>query len=407
VVIVIDPQIAGISGDMILSCLVDMGANKQKIISGLQSCVKYLPNSKILKIDFITKKKHGIQASQMVLEIKESVKERKGIEIKEAITKSTHHLSLSSNAKKFADSCIDTLISAESEIHGEPIESVHFHEASSIDTLVDIVGTAIALDDLAFFEEEITVMPVAVGGGSVSFSHGTVSNPASAILEIFKNKDILISGGKTNDELTTPTGASILVNLKNTSNKFYPAMKVDSIGYGAGSKDFEDFANVLKIVKGTSNSVLLDSVKVLETNVDDISGEVLGNLIERLTSSGAKDVSVYTGITKKGRPTYLIRVICDSQNLIDLRDLLFLETRTLGIRVLDNERYKLPRRLHEITVKLYNKEFSIKYKLSEFQGKSNFKIEFDNLKQVSENLNLSLNETEKLIRKEIEKIDKK
>ena len=281
-VLVIDPQIAGVSGDMILCSLVDLGADKNKIINGIKQSEKFFSNSSIKKIDFQKIQKHGIQAIQLILEVEEDVAERKGSEIKKAITDSVQDIGLSEKAKIFSESCIDTLISSESKIHGIPEDSVHLHEVSSIDTFVDIVGITIALEDLELFDEKILCLPISVGGGNVTFSHGTMSNPASAILEIFKNSNLIIKGNSANEELTTPTGACILLNLTNNSMGYYPSMKIVSIGYGAGKKDFETFSNVLKIVRGSGNNFDIDSVKILETNVDDVSGEILGNLIEKI-----------------------------------------------------------------------------------------------------------------------------
>ncbi len=401
-VVVIDPQIAGISGDMLLCSLVDLGANKVKILNGIKLSEKFLPNSIIKQIDFRKIEKHGIEATALFLEIDENVHERKGIEIKKAITDSTKEIGLSNRAKIFAESCIDTLISSESKIHGISVDSVHFHEASSIDTLIDIVGIAIAIDDLGMFDEEIICMPIAVGGGNVTFSHGTMSNPASAILEILKNSRLSIHGGQVKDELTTPTGASILVNLSKTSMDYYPSMQITSIGYGAGKKDFAEFSNVLKIVKGTQkNNFQLDSVKILETNVDDVSGEIMGNLIEKIMNNGAKDVSIYHGITKKGRPTNLISVICDDASIHEIMDILVIETGTLGIRVTTSNRFIVPRTTHDVKLILDGKEFVVKYKVSSFKGKNNFKIEFDDLKSIANTLNKSIKEAESLIRKEI------
>ncbi len=404
-VLVIDPQIAGISGDMLLCSLVDLGANKVKIINGIKLSEKFLSNSIIKQIDFKKIDKHGIDATALFLEIDETVHERNGIEIKNAIINSTKEIGLSNRAQIFAESCIDTLISSESKIHGISIDSVHFHEASSIDTLIDIVGTAIAIDDLGLFDEEIICMPVAVGGGNVTFSHGTMSNPASAILEILKNSKLSIHGGQVKDELTTPTGVSILVNLSKTSMDYYPSMQITSIGYGAGKKDFDEFSNVLKIVKGTQkNNFQLDSVKILETNVDDISGEIMGNLIEKIMTKGAKDISIYHGITKKGRPTNLISVICDDASMYEIMDTLVTETGTLGIRVTTSNRFIVPRTSYTAKLIIDGKKFVVTYKVSLFKGKNDFKIEFDDLKLIANTLNKSIKETESLIRKEIMQI---
>jgi len=404
-VVVIDPQIAGISGDMLLCSLVDLGADKNKIIDGVKQSEKFFSNSSIKKINFQKIQKHGIEAVQLILEVKEDVHERKGSEIKKAITDSIKSIGLSEKAKSFSESCIDTLISSESKIHGIPEDSVHFHEASSIDTLVDIVGITIALEDLELFDEKILCLPISVGGGSVTFSHGTMSNPASAILEIFKNSNFMIKGNSANEELTTPTGACILVNLANNAVEYYPSMKVDAIGYGAGQKDFETFSNVLKIVRGSENNFEIDSVKILETNVDDVSGEILGNLIEKIMKKGAKDVSIYHGITKKGRPTNLVSVICSDENVEEIVDTIVLETGTLGIRISESNRFIVPRTIHTVSLTLNGKSFQVNYKKSIFKGKTDFKIEFDDLKNISYTINKSIKETESLLRKEIEKLE--
>lgn len=404
-VIVIDPQIAGISGDMLLCSLVDLGADKEKIISGVKKSEKFLSFSTIKKIDFQKIQKHGIQSTQLILELDEDTPKRKGSEIKQAILDSVKILELSEKGKSFAESCIETLIVSESKIHGIPKESVHFHEASSIDTLIDIVGITIALDDLKFFDEKILCLPISVGGDSVTFSHGTMSNPAAAILEIFKNSNLIIKGNNAKTELTTPTGACILVSLTNNAVDFYPSMKIDSIGYGAGQKEFETFSNVLKIVKGSENNFEIDSVKILETNVDDVSGEILGNLIEKIMKKGAKDVSIYHGITKKGRPTNLVSVICDNVTVDEIVDTLVLETGTLGIRISESNRFVVPRSIHDVSLMINDQSFKVHYKKSSFKGKTDFKIEFDDLRTISDSIGKSIKETDSILRQEIKKLE--
>ena len=404
-VIVIDPQIAGISGDMLLSSLVNLGADKNKIIEGIEKSQKFLPDSTIKKIDFQKIQKRGIESTQLILEINENVSERKGIEIKKAIVNSANELRLSTKAKTFAESCINTLISSESKIHGISEDSVHFHEASSIDTLIDIVGITIALEDLKLFEEKIVCLPVSVGGGTVTFSHGTMSNPASAILQIFKNSNLNIQGNNAKEELTTPTGACILVNLTNNPIEHYPSMNVSSIGYGAGQKNFDAFSNVLKIIQGKENNSEMDSVKILETNIDDISGEILGHLIEKIMEQGAKDVSIYPGITKKGRPTNLVCVICDDTKVDVIVDTLISETGTLGIRISNSNRLIVPRTNHSFSLTFEGKAFEVNYKKSHYKGKSHFKIEFEDLKNISNVVDKSIVDVELFLRREIEKME--
>ena len=405
-VIVIDPQIAGVSGDMLLSSLIDLGADKNEIIEGIKKSEKFLSNSTIKKIDFQKIQKYGIESTELVLEIDENISKRKGIEIKKAILDSVNELNLSIKAKTFAESCINSLISSESKIHGIDEDSVHFHEASSIDTLIDIVGVTIACENLKLFEEKIVCLPVSVGGGTVSFSHGTMSNPASAILQIFKNSNLNIQGNDSKEELTTPTGACILTNLTNNSIKYYPSMNITSIGYGAGQKNFDTFSNVLKIIQGIENNSRKDLVKILETNIDDVSGEILGHLIEKIMDKGAKDVSIYPGITKKGRPTNLVCVICDESIVETIIDTLVLETGTLGIRISDSNRIIVPRTNHSFSLTFDDKSFEVNYKKSSYKGKTHFKIEFDDLKNISNSLDKSIIDVEAFLRKEIEKRDR-
>jgi len=403
-VFVIDAQVAGISGDMLLCSLVNIGANKSKIIDGIRSAESLCKGVKVKKIDFVEVKKNSLQATELLLDIDDDVHERKGIEIKEIIVKSAGQLKISESAKTFAVKSIETLIHAESKIHGEPEDSVHFHEAASFDTVVDLLGTAIALDDLGCFDDDIVVTPVAIGGGTVTFSHGTSSNPAYAILEIFRESGIITVGGNVKDELTTPTGASMLVNLVKECSEFYPPMKIQSIGYGAGQKDFEGFSNVLKIVRGVPSTKLqLDTVKILETNVDDVSGEVLGNMIEKIMAHGAKDVTISSAITKKGRPTNLVSVICDSDTMDSIMDLLVTETGTLGIRVRTSERYIVPRAVKMLSVNIQGQSFDVRYKIRDLNNGSHFKIESDDIKEISGVLSISFKETEELLNQEIRK----
>jgi len=403
-VFVIDAQVAGISGDMLLSSLVNIGANKSKIIDGIRSAESLCKDVKIKKIDFVEVKKNSLQATELLLEIDDDVHERKGIEIKEIIEKSTEKLTISESAKTFAIKSIETLIRAESKIHGEPEDSVHFHEAASFDTIVDILGTAIALDDLGCFDDDIVVTPVAIGGGTVTFSHGTSSNPAYAILEIFRESGIITVGGNVKEELTTPTGASMLVSLVKECSEFYPPMKIQSIGYGAGQKDFEGFSNVLKIVRGIASTKLqLDTVKILETNVDDVSGEVLGNMIEKIMAQGAKDVTISSAITKKGRPTNLVSVICDSDTMNSIMDLLVTETGTLGVRIRTSERYIVPRAVKTVSVNIHGQSFDVRYKTRDLNNGSHFKIESDDIREISIALSISFKDTEELLNQEVRK----
>src|SRR6267143_1119235 len=402
-VLIIDPQVAGISGDMLLSALINIGANKSKVINGIHTSENYLPGSKIQKADFEKIIKHGTEATQLILDIKENTRERRGTDIQECILLTSDKIGLSEQAKVFAKESIRSLIKAESKIHGEPVESVHFHEASSIDTVVDIIGSAIALDDLNFFSEEIITMPVAVGAGTLTFSHGVVSNPASAILEIFRNSDIVISGGQVKEELTTPTGASLLVNLAGSCSEFYPSIRVKSIGYGAGKKNFDGFPNVLKIVQAEkTDQFQQDTVQILETNLDDVSGEVLGHMIDKVIAKGAKDVTVAPAITKKGRPTNLVSIICDTSSVNTVLDTLISETGTLGIRIRSSARFVVPRVTISVPVIIHGKSFTVRCKIvKNLDIVKHFKVEALDVQSVADSLSVSFKDANEFIRTEI------
>lgn len=405
-VLIIDPQIAGISGDMLLSALVNLGANKEKILSGVLKSEKYFKDSKILTIKFEDKPKNGIMATHLILNLEENIHERKGIELLEGIKKICEENTLSSQAKEFAIKTIQNLIYAESKIHNQPFSSVHFHEAASLDTVIDILGVAIALDDLNLFQEKIMALPICVGSGSVTFSHGTISNPAAAILEILKETDLYVIGNDANSELATPTGVSILVSLGALPIRSYPLIKIESIGYGAGQKEFNKFSNVLKIVKGTEPNTK-SSLTMLQTNVDDVSGEVLGNLVEKLTALGANDVSIIQAIGKKNRPMNIISIMCDSSKSDLFSNILIKETGTLGVRICPIERLVVNREHAEFNFQIQGKNFLIRYKIASHNNHQWVKLEFDDLKKVSEDLGIPIKEIDSIIKSRLREKNEK
>lgn len=400
---VIDSQVAGIAGDMLMSSLVDAGASKDKVIDAIFACQNFLKGSKITKASFEKAISHGFSAMRLKLACKDSVHERKGAEMYRALAACCDSLGLEQRAKVFALESLKTIISAEAKIHGEDFDSVHLHEASSIDTLADLAGCATALQDLKLFDAKIFSTKVAVGGGVLRFSHGTVPNPASAILEIFRGRQFVLSGGPLEEELTTPTGAAMLVNLAQGSTDYYPSISPEKIGYGAGTKKFEGFANVVRVLIGTSSAVAAkDTVCVVETNVDDTSGEVIGNLVERLTEV-CKDVTVISGITKKSRPTYLIRIISDQAQLNSVLEILFSESGTLGARVQEVERFVLPRATLTVPVSINGSTFNVHVKVAkDSAGRiTNVKPEFEDVKIIASRCQIPVKRAMELVNAEI------
>lgn len=388
-VAVIDSQVAGIAGDMLMSAFVDAGASGRKVSDAIFACQDHLKGSKISKVKFAKVKSHGFSATRLQLSCKDSVRERKGTEMQRALARCCDAIGLDNRAQVFALESLRTIISAEAKIHGEDFGSVHLHEASSIDTLADLVGCAVALQDLGLFGARIFSTSVAVGGGLLKFSHGTIPNPAAAILEIFRGRKFVLAGGQDDGELTTPTGAAMLVNLaQDGSTSYYPSLAPEAVGYGAGKKEFEGFPNVVRLVIGSSKIVSetsKDTVCVVETNIDDASGEIIGNLVERL-SDITKDVTVIPGITKKSRPTFLIRIISEKAQLDDVLEVLFSESGTLGARTQEVERYILPRAIITVPVSIDGNTFKVHVKVtrSSATGKiTNAKPEFEDIKIIA------------------------
>ncbi len=383
--VIIDCRSAGISGDMFLSALIDLGADPERVIEAIKTIestgeygeieVKikdvYRRGIQAKSISITTEKVHGIRGGEIIKIVEEGVKK----------------LNLSDDAFRFASGTIRTLIETEARIHGRKIEDVHLHEAGQIDTPADIIGAAAALDDLDLFDAKVYSTPVAVGGGLLKFSHGIMSSPAPATLEILKSRKAPIIGGPVASELTTPTGAAIIVNLTDEYTQFYPPIKPSGIGYGAGKRDLKDMPNILRIITGEPLGYHLprDEVSVIETNLDDISGEVIGHLINELLVKGARDVNVIPIFTKKNRPGYMLKVIADIEDAEELSRTIIEETGSLGVRIQRCERRILNRESVPIKVRIFDVEDTIKIKVSmDSEGRVlQIKPEYEDVKRLA------------------------
>jgi pyridinium-3,5-bisthiocarboxylic acid mononucleotide nickel chelatase len=387
---IIDSQVSGISGDMLLSSLVDAGADKRKILNAIWDCQNFLDGTRLLDADFLSTFSHGFRTTIFRLKYKDNTCQRKGMEMYRSLASCCNSLDLEQRAKTFALESLKTLVMAEAIIHGEDFSSVHLHESSSIDTFADLVGCATALQDLKLFQSKILSTKIAIGGGVVKFSHGIISNPTNAILEIFKNKRFSLIGGQVDQEITTPTGAAMLVNLASESINHYPSFAPEKIGYGSGHKKFKEIPNFLKIVIGKASfltEVNTDTIYLMETNIDDVSGELIGNLIEQLTQAKARDVIAIPGISKKSRPAYLIRVISDQVHKDNILETIFRESGTMGVRIQEVQRVIASRAIVIVPVKLNNNNhhFNIHVKIAkDSNGKTiSIKPEFDDIKNIA------------------------
>jgi pyridinium-3,5-bisthiocarboxylic acid mononucleotide nickel chelatase len=251
---------------------------------------------------------------------------------------------ISDGAKKTAIAIFEALGAAEAKIHGSDIESVHFHEVGAVDAMVDIVCAAVGAEALGV--DEIVGSPLNVGGGTVKCAHGTLPVPAPATLELLKDAPVYSSGLQF--ELVTPTGAAIVKTLVKRFAAF-PEMKVEKIGYGAGSRDFPGQANVVRLTIGEVQPTLAakvseETVTVLEANLDDLNPQVLGYVMDRLLEEGALDAFGVPVQMKKGRPGMVLTVLCRPEDAAKFTQLLFTETSTLGVRRREERRLALARR---------------------------------------------------------------
>lgn len=389
-IVMIDAQVAGVAGDMFLGALLDLGADAAKVTSAIKSLEREEFGYKNVVVEIQRVMRKGFRATK--IDVTADGKNRKdGNELIQIVEKAAENLKLTPKARQFASNVIHTIVEVEGKLHGHDgahLDDAHLHEVGLVDTAAEIIGSAVALDDLGFFDAKIISTPVSVGGGLFTFSHGTVSAPSPATLSIFQSHNFLFKGGPVESELATPTGASIIVNLASEVSRFYPEMTPIKIGYGAGSKEFPEIANLLRITLGIppDNGFVEDQIAVLETNIDDVSGEIIGHSIDRLLAEGAKDVSIIPMYTKKNRPGQIIKVITDQKEAQRLSRVLVDETGTLGVRVYYCERHIVTRESNSVDVTVGGVKESVKVKISRDSsgGIVRIKPEFEDLKLLSE-----------------------
>ncbi len=366
-----DAQVAGISGDMLLCALVDMGADRSRVVGAVRGADESSGRRAVERMEFVRAVRRGTAATGLVLELGGDVRGRAGKALAGDVAAGCAGAGLSGPASEFAASAAGFLVAAESAVHGAPAGSVRLHEAAGFDTIADIVGTAAALEDLGLLGEEAVCTPVAVGGGTVSFSHGVAPNPAPAVLEALRDAGIAVRGTPAGRELATPTGACLLRALAPACVRFYPEMTARAVGYGAGAADPEGFANVLRLVRGERTAAAPpppgagmeeDEVAVLETNLDDVTGEELAHAMEALAEAGALDVTAAPAVGKKGRPAHAVAVMCEPDSAARLAGALMEQTGTLGVRVRVSRRLKSGRRSGTGTVRAGGAEFEVSLK---------------------------------------------
>jgi hypothetical protein len=324
-IMVIDPQNAGIAGNMLVGAMIDLGVNLEEVQDIMEHYASFFGE---IKVDIKKISKSGITATYVDVECQD----KEPIKYEELISrlKDITHENVTPDMLELAGNVFKTLAEAESIVHGISLEDAHFHEVGAADAVADVMGAVYSFHQLQLHTQKTYGMPVALGGGRVESSHGPLSVPAPATLEILKG--VPTFGGPVNFELTTPTGAALLKNMVDEFLSFYPMLINEKVGYGAGKLNLA-FPNTLRVLTGDA-PMGTDKVSILETNLDNISGEVLGHSFSNLLEAGALDVTIIPTMNKKNRPGHLLRVITRPEDSSTVSEAIIRETGTLGVRVL-------------------------------------------------------------------------
>ena len=327
---------SGISGDMTLGALFGAGVPTDPVLAGIAS----LGLPILIRVDKV--RKAGFAATQVEIETPPQNAHRHLADIERIVSAGN----LTAKQRQLALDIFRRLAKAEATVHGSPPEMVHFHEVGALDSIADIVGAAIGLDLLGV--DKFTSGSVPTGKGTVKCAHGVMPVPTPGTAELLRG--VPLRPFDVAGELTTPTGAAILTTVV-TEWTDTPRMTIEKIGVGAGQKDFASHPNILRLFVGTALETKaglagadVDRIWVLETNLDDVPGEVIGHTIELLLEAGALDTYTMPLGMKKNRPGVLLGVLASEERIAVLEEIVFRETRTFGIRRHSVERDKLHRR---------------------------------------------------------------
>ena len=326
---------AGASGDMILGAMVAAGVDPRVLSAQLE-----LLSVRGFKVDFATVNRSGISATHARVHTAEEHAHRHLSDILKIINDSR----LSDNVKERAAGIFSRLAEAEAYVHNEPMDHVHFHEVGALDAIVDVVGASICFELLGI--ERFVSSPLHVGSGTVEMDHGRFPVPPPAVVELLKGAPVYATDIK--GELVTPTGAAIIATVCDEFGAL-PRMTLLSTGYGAGTREYEKFPNVLRVLIGEdsgtpdSGSVKGEQLWMIETNIDDLSPQIFGHIMDIALELGALDCYFTPIQMKKNRPAILLSVLCREADREKLSELIFKETTTLGLRSYQVERRALER----------------------------------------------------------------
>ncbi|UCC43147.1 MAG: nickel pincer cofactor biosynthesis protein LarC [Candidatus Zixiibacteriota bacterium] len=358
---------AGASGDMILGALIDAGLESDALIRELAKL-----NLSGYRIASEKVTKNGISGTRVQVETEEQKAHRHLQDIMNIIDGSE----LSPAIKDRSKAVFQRLAEAEARVHNTSPDHIHFHEVGALDAIVDIVGAVVGLDLLGI--EAVHASPMHVGTGYVDCQHGRIPVPSPATMELLRGIPVVSTGIEA--ELTTPTGAAILTTLSESFGSM-PSMSVGRAGYGAGQRDLE-IPNLLRVVVGQTHAAgdVTDMVDLIETNIDDMSPELVGHVSECLMKAGALDVYVTPTYMKKNRPGVVLSVITSPQSSDDMLSIIFAETTSIGVRLQRVRRSILRRTVQNVATKFGE----VGVKVSKFRGKVvNISPEYEDCKRLA------------------------
>ncbi len=375
---------AGSGGDMISAALISAGVDRNFLLDRLSTL-----GLKNVKIEVTDQVRHGIAALRFNPVIGHSHHHRGLKEVTGIIQASK----ISDRAKKDATGVFEILAKAEAKVHNTTPGKVHFHEVGAEDSITDIVSACLCIDALA--PDKIYSSIISTGSGQVKCAHGIMPVPAPATGEIIREHNLPVQAGPGNFELLTPTAAAILAYFVDKFTPL-PPMNIDRIGCGAGTKDAENFANVLRVMTGTEllqtdvhEEIEHDSALLFQFNVDDATGEAIAHYTDRFRDAGALDVWTSPIYMKKGRPALEISVLCEHEKEEALTDEIFRSGLTLGFRKVEVSRKKLARSIKNIETE-YGK---VAFKCGCYKGKNVFlKPEYQDCLRIAAKQGIGLNQ---------------
>jgi pyridinium-3,5-bisthiocarboxylic acid mononucleotide nickel chelatase len=378
----VQPRIAwihcfnGVAGDMLLGALLDAGADETYVRSAIETLgvdgwsLQVQPTQRC-----------GIAAVHAVVRTDDQSHHRPHREVRRIIECAA---GLDANVAARASATFAELAAAEGAVHGVDAEDVEFHEVGSLDAIVDVVGVCAALEALAI--SSVSASPIAVGTGTMNAAHGLLPNPGPAVTELLARRGAPAIGVDVPMELTTPTGAALITTLAGSFGAL-PPMQLESVGYGAGTRDLAGRPNVVQVVVGvptTAGELTMPGqpVQLLEANVDDATGEVLAATIAALLGAGAHDAWITPIVMKKGRPAHTIHALCDHALASAVAKVLVRESGTLGLRGTTLERW--PQRRTELHVEVGGHLVRVKH------GAERYKVEHDDAAAAAKALSWTL-----------------